>query len=235
MNVNLLQLVGILEAYRGALIVSATMRTQPPLLAKSRATKEPTFDRYPNGVERVAFGRFMLATNYEANVVAQRGREDHVAADQFEAGPLWPIKCPLCNGEGCAVCHDTGKIGMGRHYNRFLVVHVRKSGVFYLRCRPAADDHGRPVKIRDAWAKVHDGSEIEGDELADVKANYLKSKPKPSVKQELAREIPYRPYEVGGVDTLTVGGVVYELDHDGSTPEWYVPGPALPDAVLVPA
>jgi hypothetical protein len=234
MQVNLLQLVGILEAYKGALIVSATMRTRPALLAKSRADSTPTATHFPEGVERVAFGRHMLATNYESNVVAQRGREDHVAPDQFEAGPLWPIKCPLCSGDGCEVCHTTGKIGMGRHYNRFLVVHVRKPGVFYLRCRPAGDEHGRPVKIRDEWRRVHDGSEIEGDELADVKAHYLKSKSSGTPKQELAREIPYRGYDVTALETLTVGSVVYELDHDGPKPEWYVPGPALPDAVLHP-
>ena len=234
MQVSLQQLVGILDAYKGALIVSATMRTQPALLAKSRLDKTPTAERYPAGVERLAYGRFMLATNYEANVQAQRGREDHPDPTQFAAGPLWPIKCPLCSGGGCDVCHGKGEIGMGRHYNRFLVVHVRKPGVFYIRTRPYADGHGSPIKIKDKWSHKG-GDEIVGEELEDVQQNFLKSKSSGTPKQQLDREIPFRPYNVEGIVQLTVGGVVYDLDHDGPAPEWYVPGPALPEAVLQPA
>jgi hypothetical protein len=232
MQVSLLQLMGILEAHRGALILSARMRTRPDLLKKSRADGTPTEMRYPEGVERIAYGRFMVATNYEANVQAQRERENHPSPDQFEAGPMWPIKCPVCKGENpnCDCCHGEGKVGMGRQLGRFLVVHVRKPGMFYLRCRPQADDHGKPVKIRDEWLRTDNGDHLSDEELDDLRTNFLKASGN-NRKQELDREIPYRAYDVETIESVTVGGVTYEIDHNGPKPEWLVPGPPLHPAI----
>jgi len=205
-KVSLAEMIEILDARKGAMIVSMVTDTKPKLLAKSRATSEPTSERYPEGIGRLAFGRHMLATNYEANVQAQREREEHADPQEFKVEGLWKSKA-----------HPEGA---GRRFGRFLVIHVDKPGVFYFRTRPDSDEHGRPVKIRDRWMRKHDNSEVEGDELDDLKENYLSSKPNGQSKQQLAREIPYRACEVANVKSITIGGITYELDHDGETPEW---------------
>jgi len=220
MKVNLVQLLGVLEAHKGAVIIGMISRTDPPLLARSRADKSPTADRYPEGVQRLAQGRYMLNNNYGNNVQAQRTREDHPEPEGFQVAGLWEAKHPPCNGDGCPECNHTGRVPKGRRFGRFLVVHVDKPGTFYLRCRPASDGQGFPVKIRDEWKNPANDTTIEGEELDLLKSDYLKSKPKKSVKQQLDREIPYRTVNVDGVLTVTVGGTIYELDHAGDKPNW---------------
>lgn len=208
MQVSLSELLAILDSHKGALIVTMVTRTNPKLLAKSRATGQATVERFPQGIERMAYGRFLLGTNYEANVQAQREREGHDDPQGFAVEGLWKSQA-----------HPEGA---GRHLGRFLVVHVDKPGVFYFRCRPQSDEQGMPLKIRSELINPDTGDEIVGDDLDDLIHNYMPARG-PAKKQEVAREIPYRAYEVGGIVSLTVGGITYELDHDGETPEWVVP------------
>ena len=56
---------------KGTTFVSCLTRTEQKLNKKSRLDKSLSADRFPNGVFRVAYGQFMLGTNYEANVNAQ--------------------------------------------------------------------------------------------------------------------------------------------------------------------
>ena len=212
MKVSLVELLALLDAHKGAMIVTMTTRTEPKLLVKSRIDGVATSQRYPQGVERLAYGRYMLATNYESNVQAQRAKEGHASPESFQVQGLWVSKA-----------HPEGA---GRRFNRFLVVHVDKPGVFYMRARPDADEHGHAVKILDQY-RHKAGDEIEGDDLQALKAGYMPPKGK-AKKQELAKDVPYRAIEVGNVLTVTFGGITYELDHDGETPAWAVPGVAVP-------
>lgn len=188
MKVSLVELLAVLEEYKGAVFASVTTDTEPKTLAKSRVTGEPT----PN-IRHESYRRIMLATNYENNVKAQREREGHESPDSFQAESLWK--------------------GKGRRFGRFLVVHEDKPDQFYLRIRPQADEHGRPVAIKSKW--LRDGAEVNQDELAE-----FLPKPRPASKQELTKEIPYRAYKVENIKTLTIGGVTYELDHEADKPEW---------------
>jgi len=206
MLVSLVELLELLDAHKGAMIVTMTTKTQPKLLAKSRATGESTAARFPGGIDRLAYGRFMLASNYGDNVQAQREREGHDNPEGFEAAGLWASKK-----------HPEGA---GRHFGRFMVIHADKPGTFYFRCRPHADEHGHPVKIRSEY-RAQD-TEITGDDLDDLTVNYLPAKGS-AYKQQVDKEIPYRAYEIAGVQTVTFGGETYELDHEGETPEWIVP------------
>ena len=203
MKVNLVQLLGILEQQKGTVFVGIVAETEPKMLKKSRADGTPTGERFPTGVHRINQNTFMLGTNYESNVQAQREREGHDNPQGFQAEGLW-------NGKG----HRLG---------RFLVVHEEKEGQFYFRTRPSANQQGHPVTIREKWLKPgQQEQEITGDELIDLKENFLPKKG-PARKQEIDKEIPYRPYKIEGIKTITIAGVLYELDHDGEKPEWLVP------------
>lgn len=211
MQVSLVELIELLDAHKGAMIVTMTTRTEPKLLVKSRLDGVATAERFPQGVERLAFGRYMVANNYEANVQAQREREDHDEPQAFQAVGLWTSQA-----------HPGGA---GRRFGRFMVIHVDKPGVFYMRARPDADQHGHPVKILDEY-RHKNGEQVDGDDLALLKEGYLPAKSK-SKKQEVSKEIPYRAIEMSNVLTVTFGGITYELDHDGQMPEWQVPGDAV--------
>jgi len=208
MLVSLVELLELLDAHKGAMIVTMTTKTQPKMLVKSRSTGQSAAERFPGGVDRLAYGRFMLANNYGDNVQAQREREGHENPEGFEAAGLWVSKK-----------HPEGA---GQQFGRFMVIHVDKPGTFYFRCRPHADEHGHPVKIRSEYRAAN--VQITGDDLDDLTDNYLPAKGK-SHKQEVDKEIPYRAYEVAGVQSVTFGGEMYELDHNGETPEWAVAEP----------
>lgn len=206
MRINLVQLLDILDQQKGTVIVGIVARTAPDMVKKSRADGTPTNERFPSGVNRINQNTFMLGTNYESNVQAQREREGHDDPQGFQAEPLWG--------------------GKGHRLGRFLVVHEDKEGQFYFRTRPSANQQGYPTTIREKWLKPafqnQPEQEITGDELTDLKENFLQKKG-PAKKQELEKEIPYRPYKIEGILTITIAGVLYELDHDGEKPQWHVP------------
>lgn len=191
--VRLATLLEILNAHAGAVIVTALTRTQPRLLVRSRATGQPTVERFPFGVEKLAFGRFILAARYERNVRAQRTREGHPDPRGFVDEPLWA--------------------GKGKRLGRFVARH-EPSGRLYLVARPESDQRGRPVKLRETWIRLHDGAAVEGEELVDLVENFLVDRPRPARKQELRREVPYRVYDLGHLVALRVDGVTYQLEPD---------------------
>jgi hypothetical protein len=200
MQVTLKQLMEVLDAYKGTVIVSCLTRTEPKLLKKSRVSGTPTEVAYPGGVVRIAYGRFMLATNYEANVNAQREREGHPEAGEFQAESLWG-----------------GKGARNRQFSRFLVIHKDKENTFYIRMRPHSDEVGCPLKMEDKWT-LADGTPLTSEQLATLKSEYM-SAPSKSKKQEVEKEIPYRAYNTDGLMAMAVGGNVYEIV-PGETPEW---------------
>ena len=194
-RVSLERLVGILEQHRGAAIVTAVTRTEPRLLAKSRKDKSPTAARYSHGVEKLCLTRLILANRYQDNVRAQRRREGHPKPEAFRASKLWR--------------------GRGRRVGRFLAVHVEHDRI-YLVARPQADELGQPVRIWERWINLATGKDIEGEELEELKRDYLRDLPSSNAKQEVVRRIPYRCYQVESVHSVTVNGQVFALERERS-------------------
>jgi len=194
-RVTLSQLGQVLGAAKGTMIVTLVTRTEPKLLRKCRTTGEPTEAVYPLGVERLSYGRFMLGTDYQGNVRSRREREGHGQPDGFRAESLWA--------------------GRGQRIGAYLARH-RDSRRLYLVARPASDEQGRPVKMRSAWRCVHDGRPIEGRELIALEDDFLADRPRKAIakKQELAREIPYRTYDLTSIVALTFAGEAYRLEYD---------------------
>lgn len=193
-KLRLAELIGLLNTHSGAVIVSMTARTEPTLLRKSRGTGQPVEERYPEGIEKIVRGRFMLASAYGANVRAQRKREGHPHPERFRAGKLWA-------GKGVRLC-------------RFLAQHVETKHL-YVVARPASDEHGYPVRLHERWIDLHQVRDVEGEELAELQTDWLKDPPrKPAKKQQLARQIPYRTYRVGSIHSITFGGETYGVEED---------------------
>jgi len=214
MKVTLAELIEVMDAHKGAVIVTMVSETEPKMLVKSRSTGEPTASRFPQGVRRMAYGRFMFGNDHQGNVRAERGREGHADPMGYVVQGLWVSKA-----------HPEGA---GRHYNRFLVIHVDKPGKFFFRCRPDSDEHGHPIKIRSEW--FAGDAQLTDDEFAELQADYLPAQGK-SKKQEVEKEIPYRTYECDNVLSVTMGGITYELDHDPQgQPEWFIPGEQMATA-----
>lgn len=194
-RVTLEQLLKILDAHRGAVIVAMVTRTEPRLLVRSRKTREPSAERYPHGIEKLCHGRFLLANNYGANVRAQRRRESHPNPKGFRAGQIW--------------------CGKGERVGRFLVRHT-DSGAIYVRARPASDQRGLPVRLWERWINLATGADAAGDELVELQRDWLADRPAENRKQQLARTIPYRTYQVLSIHSATVGAETYRLMPDAS-------------------
>jgi hypothetical protein len=189
------RLVAILRQHPGAAIITAVTRTQPRLLAKSRADGTPTADRYPHGIEKLALARLMVATRYATNVRAQRRRERHPAPDAFTASPLWA--------------------GHGHRLNEYLVAHVDGDRL-YLRARPQTDAAGNHVKLWERWIDLARGVDLTPDELEILRRDYLRDRPAANRKQQLHRAVPYQTYHLVSVLSVTVAGKVYALAPDRS-------------------
>lgn len=194
-RVALAELVRLLDRHPGAAIVTMVVRTEPRLLVKSRLDGTPTPERFPHGIEKLGLGRFMLANRYQANVREQRRREAHPRPRAFRSGKLWS--------------------GHGERIGRFLARHTEHDRL-YLVARPQSDSYGNPAKLWERWIDLARGCDLAGDELDDVKQNYLRDLPAESKKQELRRRIPYRTYHVVSVHSVTIGGQVYRVEPDRS-------------------
>lgn len=190
-RLTLSELLELLETHCGAVIVTMTTRTEPRLLVRSRTTQQVR--RYPQGVEKLCHGRFMLANRYRDNVRAQRRREAHPRPESFRAGKLWN--------------------GKGERLGRFLARHV-ETGALYVVARPASDEQGYPVRIWQRWIDLATGRNIEGEELLELRRDWLAHRPALNEKQQLARRIPYRTYQVISIHSVTFGGQVYGLRFD---------------------
>jgi len=189
---SLAELLKLLDAHCGAVIVSLTARTEPKLLMRSR--RDPAVvGRYPEGIEKLVRGSFMLANRYRDNVRAQRRREGHPKPESFRTGKLWA--------------------GHGERVGRFIARHV-ESGRLYVVARPASDEHGYPVRIWQRWIDLATGRDIAGDELVELRRDWLANPPTISHKQQLARQIPYRTYHLVSIHTLRFGGESYRLRFD---------------------
>lgn len=192
-RITLSQLVEKLETHAGAVIISMTTRTEPRLLAKSRRTREPTEERYSQGVEKLCRGLFMLANRYRDNVRSQRRREGHASPNGFRSDKLWA--------------------GKGERLGRFLARH-KETGKLYVVARPASDEHGYPVRIWQRWIDLATGRDIAGEELLELRRDWLADRPAENHKQQLARRIPYRTYQVLSIHSVTFAGETYKVEFD---------------------
>ena len=159
------------------------------MVKKHRVTGQPTVEIYPLGVERRAVGRFMLGNDYEANVNAQRERENKDA--DFVVAGLWVSKK-----------HPEGA---GRHVEGLpaLVRHVDTSEE-YVCCRPHQTKSGKIVKEHDEWIDVATGKKLSAAQVEDLKINLL-DKVSASKKQDLDKEIPVRCIHVENVKAACYG------------------------------
>lgn len=192
-RVTLARLEQILATHPGTVIVTMVCRTEPALLVKSRRTRQPTGERWPHGIEKIARGQFALGTFYGRNVRDQRRREGHPRPEAFRATRLWH--------------------GKGRRVGRYLVEHV-ETGRLYVRARPKSDEHGWPVRIYERWIDLTTGGDVLGDELVELQRDWLRDPPRRNGKQQLAKQIPYRTYEAVHVHSVTLGGRIYRLTPD---------------------
>ena len=190
-SVTLSELLKLLDAHCGAVIVAMTARTEPKLLMRSRATQE--VGRYPHGLEKLCRGRFMLANRYRDNVRAQRRREGHARPESFRSGKLWA--------------------GKGERIGRFIARHT-DTGALYVVARPASDEHGYPVRIYQRWIDLATGRDVTGDELVELQRDWLADPPRITHKQQLARQVPYRTYHVQSIHAITFGGETYKVRFD---------------------
>lgn len=197
-NVTVAEFLAVLLAAPGAKIVSLATQTRPKLLVKSRATGEPTADRFPAGVERRAIGRFVLNFDYENNVNAQRLREGK--ADDFQAQGLWVSKA-----------HPEGAGKADPEFPKFMVYHV-DTLKRYLRARPHTNKQGRILKEHDQYVDLATGQPITGEALEDLKANYMPAK-SPSKSQQLDKEVPVRCIEVDNCVGATYARHWYRFKH----------------------
>lgn len=194
LRLTLAELIEKLDAHRGTVIVAMIARTEPPLLAKSRATRQPPVEKYPAGIEKLVRGRFCLGTNYQSNVWEQRRREGHPDPDAFTTEAIWR--------------------GKGERLGRFLVRH-KPTGKLYVRARPASHPRtGYPVRIWEKWIDLATGRDVAGDELLDLGANWLQDRQSVNRKQQLARTIPYQTYHVESIHAVILGRQTFQLRPD---------------------
>jgi hypothetical protein len=192
-RMTIARLEQVLGAHHGAVIVGMVCRTEPELLRKSRRTGQATAERWPHGVEKLVRGQFLLGSCYQGGVRRQRRREGHPRPDDFHASRQWH--------------------GHGRHVGRFLIEHV-DTGRLYVRARPKSDEHGYPVRLYERWIDLATCADVVGDELVELQRDWLRDPPRRSAKQQLAKQIPYRAYQLLSVHSVLVDGRVCRLAPD---------------------
>jgi len=145
-------------------IASVTLRTEPETLTYRRGSKREEANRWQGGsLIRLARGSFQLGRvgstySNRVNNAIMRHAEDGADVVTFAADALW-------RGFGAA-----GPVP-------FTATHTT-TGLLYLACYPPTN--GTPHKGEDQWTL--DGRIVEGEELATIKADWLKASG-PSQKQ----------------------------------------------------
>ena len=126
--------------------ITLTTRTKSRLKAAGKLA-------YSQGVMKESVGEYVTGLDYESSVNAQRIAEGKLP--DFSAGQLF-------KGQGAA----------DKDHPAYIARHI-KSGKEYLMVRPAVDDQGHSIKEYERYIDLATGNEIVGDELEQLKSQYL--------------------------------------------------------------
>lgn len=193
---SLLSFLAAFSVNHASPIVRVWSITSPALLEKKRGTRKADGQFCPyKTVVRKAAGSFQLAResgSYERHVNAELRRQGLDAT--FEAAGLW------VRADGVAM----GKAGEVA----FTAEHIGSGLVYLIACTPR---NGQPTKSVDIWEI--DGQVMEGEELEQFKQDWLRDKPKASVKQaeagltDPAKQSVVRTYHIENIVMIEHGGI----------------------------
>lgn len=206
---NWLLSIGVIDDHGNGRIFAVRTDTHPELLVKSRADGTPTDIRFPAGVAHVATRIMRFQHNYGDMVNAQLEREGKEPG--FVPRLKWEIRdkktgkrrSPFVRLNPIAGIYMDGENPTNP-----------KNGTMYLSTRSDFDGvviDGRIQSIvrtsREAWYDLATGLEITGEELQDLKDNFLEKSPAMLAKasasakahQGTDTEIPWRDFKTGGI------------------------------------